>query len=261
MKERRIHLEVSPGEKTTLVLAEPGSPTKQIVLLCHGFLSDKESGTNLALSRRLLPENIATCRFDFDGHGEQNRPLKEMRMSRCLNQVEAILDWLPTQGFTQIGLLGSSFGGLIALHGAARKNLSVLALKCPVSNYPPLWRDRLGEAGMRFWKENNLLTFAGLDGRAQLEYEFYEDLLQYDTYKEAATIQAPTLIVHGDADEDVPYSQSEQLFEVLHCEKVFETIEGADHPFTKAPDFEQMLKHLFKWFTAHLKKTSSSEGL
>lgn len=251
--EKRIEIEISPGEHTTLILAEPEHPAEHVVLLCHGFMSDKESGTNMELTKRLLPENIATCRFDFDGHGEQPRPLQEMLMTRCLNQVEAILDWLSAEGYCKRGLLGSSFGGLIALHGAARRNIAALALKCPVSNYPPLWRDRLGEAGMRFWKENQLLTFTGLDGRAELEYAFYEDLLQYDTYKEAATIQAPTRIVHGDADEDVPCTQSEKLFEVLQCEKAFEIIEGADHPFTKEADFARMVDCLFEWFCQKLK--------
>ncbi len=253
MNEKKYTIEVSPGEQTRLVLAEPLEKTGRVVLLCHGFMSDNESSTNLELTRRLIPEKIATCRFDFDGHGASARPLQAMRMSRCLNQVEAILDWLPAQGFSKVGLLGSSFGGLIALHGAARRRIHVLALKCPVSHYPPLWRERLGEAGMKFWKENGLLTFAGLDGKAQLEYPFYEDLLQYDTYKEAATIQAPTLIVHGDTDEDVPHSQSEHLYEVLQCEKRFESIKGADHPFTKEADFNQMLDNLYTWFTQYLK--------
>lgn len=258
MRERHLEIEVSPGERTILILAEPVAQTECVVLLCHGFMSNNASTTNLELTRRLLPEGIATCRFDFDGHGTHTRPLQEMLMSRCLRQVETLLDWLKPQGYAKIGLLGSSFGGLIAIHGAARHAITALALKCPVSNYPPLWRERLGEVGMNFWKENNLLTFAGLDGRARLEYGFYEDLLQYDTYKEAATIRAPTLIVHGDADEDVPYAQSERLFEVLQCEKTFETIEGADHPFTKEKDFERMQNHLFEWFCQKLKKESFS---
>lgn len=253
MQEREFEIEVTPGELTRVILAEPPGKCERVVLLCHGFMSDNASSTNLALSRRLVQKGIATCRFDFDGHGTQPRPLQEMLMRRCVQQVEAILDWLLAEGYGKIALLGSSFGGLIAIHGAARcKAVKVLALKCPVSNYPPLWRDRLGEAGMKFWKDNNLLTFTGLDGRARLEYGFYEDLLQYDTYKEAAGIDVPTLIVHGDADEDVPFSQSEDLFKVLQCEKTFEAIEGADHPFSKDSDFERMLDLIFDWFLTHL---------
>lgn len=255
MMERRIDLEVSAGERTTMVLSEPGDSTDKVVLLCHGFMSSNESSTNLDLTKRLLPKNIATCRFDFDGHGAQSRPLKEMLMTRCLNQVNAILLWLSEHGYSKIGLLGSSFGGLIAIHAAAQHPfISVVVLKCPVSNYPPLWRDRLGEAGMRIWEENNLLTFSSPDGRGRLEYDFYEDLLKYETYKDAATIKMPILIVHGDADKDVPISQSETLFDVLQCEKVFEQIEGADHPFSKDTDFEQMLCLLEEWFIQKFNK-------
>ncbi len=258
--ERRIDIEVSAGERTTMVLAEPDTQTDKVVLLCHGFMSDNESSTNMDLTKRLLPKNIATCRFDFDGHGAHPRPLQEMLMTRCLNQVDAILKGLSEQGYSKIGLLGSSFGGLIAIHAAARHPIvSVVALKCPVSNYPPLWRDRLGEAGMRMWKENNLLTFSSPDGRARLEYSYYEDLLNYDTYQDAATIKVPILIVHGDADEDVPISQSEALFDALQCEKYFERVEGADHPFSKDEDFEHMLSRVEDWFTLKLISTSLNQ--
>ncbi len=247
--EKKIEIEITPEEKMTIFVAEPECPTLKLVLLCHGLMSDKESSTNRELTRRLLSENIATCRFDFYGHGEDSHPFQAMTLTRCLKQTEGVLDWILKNNFTQIGLMGSSFGGLVAIHAAARrKEVRRLALKCPVSNYPPLWSDRLGKAGMAVWKESDLLTFAGLDGRRCLEYAFYEDLLKYDTIKEAEDITIPTLIVHGDADEDVPCSQSEKLFETLRADKAFELIQGADHPFSKDEDFEQMVDRIEAWF-------------
>ncbi|CAD6210023.1 unnamed protein product [Miscanthus lutarioriparius] len=56
------------GEKLVGVLREAGS--KDLVVLCHGFRSSKESRTLLSLADALTSENISIFRFDFSGNGE-----------------------------------------------------------------------------------------------------------------------------------------------------------------------------------------------
>ncbi|MFQ5780786.1 MAG: alpha/beta hydrolase family protein [Nitrospiria bacterium] len=246
--EKRIELELAPGEKTAVVLAGPERPTERLVILCHGFMSSKESSTNRALTERLLPNDIATCRFDFFGHNESAGSFQELTLTRCLNQVEGILQWSAQSGYGKIGLVGSSFGGLVAIITAARHPvLRAAALKCPVSDYPAIWQARLGEGGMKQWRESGILSFATMDGKARLEYPFYEDLLKYDTYREAGLIRSPTLIVHGDADEDVPVDQSRHLFDTLQSPKEMEIIPGAGHEFSNPDDFERMAERIAAW--------------
>jgi pimeloyl-ACP methyl ester carboxylesterase len=249
--EKKIVLEGSPSEKTSAVLAISERPTDRLILLCHGFMSSKESSTNRALTERLLPQNIATLRFDLFGHGESDGPFEKLTLSRCLSQAERLLTWCKENGYLQIGLVGSSFGGLVAIHVAAKyPELFAIALKCPVSDYPPIWRARLGEGGMAFWKKSGMLSFSTPEGKARLEYSFYEDLLKYNTYRDAAQIQSPTLILHGEADEYVPFDQSLRLFDTLrltHDRKKMEAIPGADHAFSKPEDFEKMIEQITEW--------------
>ncbi len=247
--EREVILESSPGELTTVIVSEPKEGSDRIVLLCHGFMSSKESQTNRLLTKKLLSEDIATCRFDFYGHGEDKGSFQEITLSRCLKQIDAVLSWIGDNTYSRIGLLGSSFGGLTAILSAAKHpEIRTVALKCPVSDYPPIWRALLGEAGMANWQADHLLSFATPEGRARLDYAFYEDLLHYDTYQEATAIEAPVLIVHGDADADVPFKQSQKLLRTLKCKAELNAISGADHQFTKPEDFDQMITHFFKWF-------------
>ncbi len=239
-----------PSVEAQGVFAVPGAPPRAAVLLCHGLMSNRESGTNRALTERLCAHRVATLRFHFVGHGDGS-PLADLTLTRCLDQVNGALAWLAKQGFAQIGLVGSSFGGLVAILAAARHpTLFAVGLKCPVSDYPPLWRSRLGEGGMRHWQESGLLTFAGPGGKARLGYAFYEDLLRYPTESAAQKIQSPTRIIHGDADPDVPVAQSLRLFSVLKSPKEICVIPGADHEFSRAEDFEQMIGGLTEWMLA-----------
>lgn len=254
--EEKSTLELVSGRKTSAVLAVPDRPTAHAVLLCHGFMSGKESGTHRALTPRLLSKKIAACRFDLFGHGESDGPFARLTLSDCLEQTDAMLRWLREKGFTKIALVGSSFGGLIGIHIAAKHpELFAVALKCPVSDYAPIWRTQLGETGMNHWKESGLLAIATPNGKARLEYSFYEDLLKYDTYRAAAQIKSPTLIVHGEADEYVPFDQSLRLFDTLRLpndQREMEPIPGANHEFSKPEDFDRMVGRIERWIVDRL---------
>ena len=60
----------SSGLSTPAMLTKPSPPTNLGVILCHGFLSDKNSRTNRRLTELLVPRRIATLRFDWYGMGE-----------------------------------------------------------------------------------------------------------------------------------------------------------------------------------------------
>lgn len=249
--EKKLELNLTDQQKTSVVLATPEGSTSRAVLLCHGFMSSKESETNRTLTPRLLSKRIAACRFDFFGHGESDGPFSRLTLTQCLEQTEGMIRWLNENGYTEVGLVGSSFGGWVAIHAAAKHPaLFAVALKCPVSDYPPIWRAQLGETGMNHWKESGLLAIATPNGKARLDYAFYEDQLKYDTYRAAAQIKSPTLIVHGEADEYIPFDQSLRLFDTLRLpndQREMEAIPGANHEFSKPDDFERMITRIEKW--------------
>ena len=45
---------------------------------------------------------------------------------------------------------------------------------------------------------------------------------------------------------------SERLIDVLTSPKRLELLPGADHQFTKGPDFQRMTTLITEWLTAHL---------
>ena len=242
------------GHRVAAILTIPDGGTDKICILCHGFLSSKTSSTNNALTRMLIGQGIATFRFDFFGQGESEGPFEQITVSLAVEQAQRSVDLMRERGYRSIGLMGSSFGGLVAtLTASQRMDLACLALKCPVVDFAEELRLEFGNDGMAQWKATDTIpNIMGGPDRISLRYAFYEDALRQIAYVPARSITAPTIIVQGDKDEHVPLHQSQQLYDALRVKKHLELLPGADHQFTKGDHFKQMTNVIADWLTRYL---------
>jgi len=252
--ETRFSFLDARGHRIASILTAPDGGTERIAVLCHGFLSSKTSSTNETLTRLLMEQGIATFRFDFFGQGESQGPFKEITTTLAIGQALAALDLVKQKGYRRIGLMGSSFGGLVSILTAAqRTDLACLALKCPVVDFAEELRLEFGDRELARWKETDTIpNIMGGADRIPLRYAFYEDCLRQIAYDPAKSITAPTVIVQGDRDEHVPLHQSRELYEALPVEKHLELLPGADHQFTKQEDFTRMTQVIADWLIQHL---------
>lgn len=267
--EQPVEFQDRLGHQITALLATPDRQTDRLAVLCHGFLSHKNSTTNKALTRLLNERGIATLRFDFFGHGESQGPFEDITTTIGITQATAALEEGLSRGFSRISLVGSSFGGLVSILAAARwsqhqtkrtasrtSSLCCLGLKCPVVDFGEELRLEFGEPGMAEWKATDTVpNLLGGAGRIRLRYAFYEDALEHIAYEPARRIEAPTLIVQGDCDELVPLHQSRRLLESLAGVKHLELLPGADHQFSNGEHFRTMVSLLVEWIALHLAKS------
>lgn len=253
MEERLSFLDPQ-GNRVASVLTTPTGSTDRIAILCHGFLSSKASSTNKALTKLLLDWQIATFCFDFFGQGESQGPFEQITTTLAVAQANQAIDLMKGKGYRHLGLMGSSFGGLVAtLTASQRTDLSCLALKCPVVDFAEELRLEFGDAGLARWKETDTIpNIMGGPDRIKLRYAFYEDCLHQIAYAPARSITVPTLIVQGDKDEHVPLHQSQRLHDALQVKKHLELLPGADHQFTKGEDFSRMSTLIAHWLISHL---------
>ena len=242
------------GHRIAAILSTPDGPTTRLALLCHGFLSSKNSTTNKALSRLLHEQGIATFRFDFFGQGESDGPFEELTTTLAVHQAQAAFDLVTARGYDRIGLVGSSFGGLVAILTAAqRRHIACLALKCPVVDFAEELRLEFGPIELARWEAmDSIPNIMGGQDRIRLKYEFYKDSLEQIAYGPAEHITAPTLIVQGEQDECVPLHQSRRLYASLGGVKRLELLPDADHQFTRGEDFHQMTTWISEWLVTHL---------
>lgn len=261
--EEELSFRDQAGNRIAAVLAKPQHPTDSVAVLCHGFLSHKNSASNQALAELLNNRGIATLRFDCFGHGDSDGPFAKLTTSIGVAEARAALTYVMTRGYGRLALAGSSFGGLISILAAAEWTdlhkstpatvppLTCLALKCPVVDFGEELRLELGEDGLQQWEQTNTIPdLHGGPSRLPLDYAFYQDCLTRIAYEPARTITAPTLIVQGDHDEYVPLHQSQRLYASVSGPKHLEILPGADHRFTNPSDFQRMLTLLANWIAA-----------
>ena len=240
------------GRRISAVLDRPASANSKGVVLCHGLFGFKDSVTNRVLSRLLNERGLTTLRFDYFGHGASEGTLQDLLLTTLIGQTEAAIDVLRAQGIVEVGLLGSSFGGLVAVLVAARmRSLKALALRCPLADFPDLLRQRYGRVAVELWRR--IGTVPPSIGNVPFHSRFYDDCTQYDAYKAATHVAAPTLIVHGGQDELVPLPQVQRIYHSLRAEKHLELIPSADHRFSRQADFSRMTDQLAGWLVRHVR--------
>ena len=242
------------GHSVAAILSTPDEPTTRLVVLCHGFLSGKNSTTNKTLTRLLNERSIATFRFDFFGQGDSDGPFEEITTTLAVHQAQAALDLVIARSYDRIGLVGSSFGGLVAILTAAqRDDIACLALKCPVVDFAEELRFTFGPEELAQWQATDTIqNIMGGPDRVRLRYAFYEDCLKQIAYGPAEHITVPTLIVQGERDECVPLHQSRRLRDALRGPKRLDLLPAADHQFSRGEDFHQMTSSIVDWLVTHL---------
>lgn len=242
MKEK-IYFTNSKGVKLCGILSNSTDDiSKPIIILCHGFTTSKNNGTNTQLEIILNEKGISTFRFDFFGHGESEGNFAEITTSEGVDDTLRAIDYLKSLGYSKIGLFGGSFGGITGIMTASKtKDLYLLALKCPISNYKERDLFTRTKEEIEQWKSQGYkIHINGKGLKFKLNYTFFEDYDNNDGYEAAKKINIPTLIVHGDKDKNVPVEQSIKISKILpNCK--LEIIEGAGHHFDEPGQFEKTL--------------------
>jgi uncharacterized protein len=249
--ERKFTFQDAHDRRLSAVLSTPTQGCDKVVVLCHGFMGYKDSWTNRTLSETLAQKGIATLRFDFFGHGESEGELQDLLLTTFIAQTESAIAMIRGHGFTRVGLLGSSFGGLVALLVAAKvPTLSALALRCPVSDFPTLLQQRFGRMAIELWRR--LGRVPDSFGHIPVHYRFYEDWEQHNAYRAAEAVIVPTIVVHGQNDEVIPLAQSQELIRHVRGTKALHVINGADHRFSNPGHFGRMTQLLADWCVRYL---------
>ena len=260
MAETPLVFQDGADNTVSAILAEPDRPSNRAVILCHGFLSNKDSRTNLRLTQLLVDQGIGTLRFDWFGMGDSGGDFSRITVATCCDQLERAISLMRDRGYDELGLVGSSFGGLLAiLAGQRHPELRAIGLKCPVPDFPETLDHEFGLAGIEEWQRTNYIPdVTGGTEPVALDFSFYESCREFDAYAAARNIKAPVLIVHGEQDELVPFDQIRQLEDALPGDKELVLLPGADHQFGRPEDFRRMTVHLADWMQAHLPTTNRS---
>ena len=238
----------SEGQKVfgNLHLASKKSPC---VICLHGLEGSKESVKWRTFASRFSSEGYACLRFNFRGCGKG--PEKSEGSFRDSNLTSRIGDYLAALAFLRslstridirrLGVIGSSFGGMVALAAGDPRVEAMITLATPYT-FPS------------FAKSGNSIESEGyvLPSGRRLGRGFLEDIKKYDILKTVRDPKrAPLLIIHGGSDEIVSVEQAYRLAEEASLPKRFEIIEAADHVFSGA-HLHKVMNLCLAWFRKYL---------
>ncbi len=233
MKQTKIKI----GTKIPLVgiLTQPDKPTDTAIVLAHGFSVDKEEGGIFTkLAKELTEDGFATFRFDFRYHGESGGSWKDFTVSGEVEDLSEVVDFLRFKKFKKIGIVAASFGGSIGVLYSAKKNPQALCLWNPILDYKNVFLEPKTKWGKRKfggkWKEIEEKGFLEVN-KKKMGKEMYRELKSTNLEVLFPKIKCSVLIVHGDKDTYVPYSDSEKYVKTFGGKSELFTVEGAEHGF------------------------------
>lgn len=249
MAETMARLTLSNGEFLDYTLTLPSAPSRSplppAVIFLHGFASDQKGEKALYFCERFVAAGAAYLAFDMRGHGASSGGMKDLTITRCLTDLEAIMRIIPPACPRRI-LVGSSFGGVIATLYAIRhpEEIAATILIAPGLFFVDNLRRSLGQEGLRKLEGEGAVTVKSEWVEITLGRALFDDALNYPAEELLARARVPTLILHGTDDTVVPPEGSLAFLRKAPARPLsLHLIAGGDHRLTahKEALFQHML--------------------
>jgi hypothetical protein len=179
------------------------------VVISHGAGSAKESHYEFA--RVCVAHGLAAVVFDARGHGASEGSFGPGAVDDLLTMCAVVREHAPA-----VALRGSSLGGLLSIHAAARDpSLCAVVAICPAT-----------DAGFRRSLLRDALPSFACDVQATADWLETLDVERAVTQLGAAT---SLLLLHAAGDEVVPVAVSEGLYAAAHEPKKLIVVPGGHH--------------------------------
>lgn len=242
-----------------LLMADGAGFDGKMVLLTHGTLTHKERSTYAQLQKNLAAEGVSSLAINLslglnDRHGEYDCNVAHThKHTDALQEIGFWLDWLKSQGATEVTLMGHSRGGNQTAWFAAEqdsdliKNVVLVAPATGEQQSAKEYEEKYGKSLASVMAKAKKMVAAGKGNEMMADTDFiyckkaqvaaasfvdyYEVKPQFDTPTLLKDINKPTLVVMGSADTvvaDLP-EKIQPLVDAGKIETL--TLEDADHFF------------------------------
>jgi pimeloyl-ACP methyl ester carboxylesterase len=230
------------SDGATIAYRRRAGATPGIVFL-GGFRSNMAGAKALFLEGYCRLHDRAFVRFDYFGHGESSGDFADGTIGRWRDDALAVIDSL-TEG-KQI-LIGSSMGGWIMVLPALARPERVQAL-IGIAAAPDFTADlpprRLSKAQLREIEEKGRVTLPSDYDPAGYLYTraLIDDGNRNLVLRGEIALTCPVRLLHGTADQSVPWRQSLRLAEQLAGSDAAVTlVKDGDHRLSRDGDLARL---------------------
>ncbi|MBO4651195.1 MAG: alpha/beta hydrolase [Clostridiales bacterium] len=217
-----------------------------LCILIHGITGHMEEDHIIGAQKAMNDAGVAVLRAEMYGHGKSDGEFKDHTLYKWVTNALSVVNYAKTLDFvTDLYLCGHSQGGLLTM---------LIGGMCPdtfkaIVPLSPAWMIPDGA------REGNLLGMNFDPKHIPNTLENRGVVLSGDYVRVAQTIhvedeieryEGPVFIIHGDADETVPFEYAEKALKLYKNAKLV-PIHGDDHCFTKHLDeMKDALRAFFK---------------
>lgn len=249
---RQVIVKARDGEKLSgLFLAAGSAGRRRCAIALHGI--GDHGGSAFWLGRMLAEAGYSALLADSRAHGESGRELatygvlERHDVSAWINQISSIPE-------CRDGLYayGASMGAGILLQSLAEeRRLRAVVAECPFSSFEEVARHRIRS----FFHESpgvgavvaRPIVFGGIM-YARVRYGI--DLGTAAPEESVSSVRTPILIIHGDADDNIPLDQSRAIVARNPAIQLW-VVPGARHTEAASAAPEEFKRRLLGWFDAH----------
>jgi len=205
------------------------------ILYLHGFGSTQSGEKAEFFRQQALAAGFGFCSFDFQGHGLSGGSMGSLTLTRNLEDVQRVHDFLRARGQERLALLGSSMGGGTALWYSAL-HAEEIAAGLHIAPALELEKGLLAWAGperARIWEETGTIHFENDLVSCELGWGLIADLRAHPMETLLATYRTPCLILQGKQDTSVSWRSVADFAARCHFEEIeLHLFANGDHRLT-----------------------------
>ncbi len=213
--------ELKPGEKYPMVM------------ILHGFTGSKNEKLLTTLADTLEAQEIASIRFDFNGHGQSEGRFEDMTVLNEIEDAKRVFEYVKGLEYVEgVSVAGHSQGGVVSSMIAGElgaENIRSVVLLAPAA----VLRDdaiRGNVMGVNYDAGNPPETVK-IFGKFDLGRVYMLTSQTLPIYETAKKFNGPVCLIHGNADRIVPYTYSLR-YDEMYADSELHLLDGADHGFT-----------------------------
>ncbi|MCR5045673.1 MAG: lysophospholipase [Treponema sp.] len=224
------------GIKLHSKLDKPADFSKgPLCILIHGFTGHMEEEHIVAAQKAMNDCGVAVLRVEMYGHGKSGGEFKRHTLYKWVTNALAVVDYAKSLDFvTDLYLCGHSQGGLLTVlvGGMRPDDFKAIIPLSPALCIPDDAR-KGSILGVQFDPNHIPQKYSCESWELLGDYARVAQTIHPED--EIARYKGPVLIIHGDADEVIPYSYAEDAARLYKNARLV-TIEGDDHCYTRHLD-------------------------
>jgi pimeloyl-ACP methyl ester carboxylesterase len=234
------------GERLDVAFHEGPTDTSRadrLVIIGHGVTGDKDRPLLIAIAEALAAKGWPCLRISFSGNGESEGQFTDSNITKGISDLTAIIDQLGNG--KKIAYIGHSMGGAIGTLTAARDDrINVLGSLAGMVYTRAFVTREFGEITP---DEGDMWDEAG----CPLSSSYVDDLNHIDnTLAAVRELRLPWLLIHGQEDDVVPLTDSQDFHRQLRGPNQLLEIPAAGHSFEG--HHQPVCEALLDWLKKHL---------